>query len=52
MASSLCQGSFRLDIRKNFFPEIVLEQAARGSGGVPSLEVLKKCLNVALWDMV
>jgi len=33
----LCQGRFRLDIRKNFFTEIVvqaLEQAAQGGGGV------------------
>jgi len=31
----LHQGRFRLDIRKNFFPERVgLEQAAQGSDGV------------------
>jgi len=34
----LHQGRFRLEIRKNFFIEIVfqaLEHAAQGSGGVP-----------------
>jgi len=34
----LLQGRFRLDIRKNFFPERVgqaLDQAVQGSGGVP-----------------
>jgi len=51
----LCQGRFRSDIRKNFFPGTVLKHRNRLPKEVveaPSLEVFKRRVDVELRDMV
>ena len=50
----LCQRRFRLDIRKNSFTKKVAkpwDRLPRAVAGSPSLEVFKRCVDVALRDL-
>ena len=49
----LCQGKFRLCIRKNFFPgRVAMQRLPKEVGGSPSLGVFEERGDVTLRDMV
>ena len=49
---TLCQGRFRLQIRKRFSERAVMQQHREGRGGSPFLEVFENHGDVALKDVV